>query len=194
MRLLRLILCALVLAWGSSAAAGDENNGDAKISPIIELGFYLGAEDLSSARFVSGTTENVEAGGLLDFNLGAVRSLSPHHELQATLGFRFDGVNGTRGNVSWSRWVVEGKYFYRLGRSRMGLGLSYHVNPNFEINLDAYPTTTINFDNALGAVAEWDYMSRQTYFGLKYTLIDYTADNFTIDGSSIGLVYGFNFR
>ncbi len=192
-KLAHLALCATLLLWGSSAHAETQGDGDA-YSPIIELGLYFGVEDLSTARFVNGTNDSVEAGGLLDFNLGAVRHLDDRHELQVTLGFRFDGTNGTTGNVSWSRWVVEGKYFYRMAHARLGLGVSYHINPSFEINLEGFPSTAVDFDNGLGYVLEWDHLSRHTYYGLKYTLIDYTGGGLSVDGSSIALVYGFNFR
>lgn len=184
----------LALAPACQVLAAEPDGKAKSITPVIEIGFYLGAEDLSTTRFIPGTNDNVEAGGLLDFSLGFVKSMGAKHEFQTTLGFRFDGVNGPAGNVDWSRWVLEGKYFYRSRRFRAGLGATYHINPSHEIHLDAFPTVVTNFDNSLGYVAEVDYLMRHKYVGLKLTVIDYRSGKLTIDGGSIGLVYGFNFR
>ncbi len=201
MKILRLALCAIVLAWTGNAVAADGHSGtmmsgggSGGLRPVLELGLYFGGDDLATVQFVSGTTETIETGGLLDISFGFVKPMAPERELQVTLGYRFDSIDAINGSVDWSRWVLEGKYFFLDGRSRFGAGLTYHMSPDLEINLAGFLPAVVSFDNALGLVGEWDYLFlNNSYLGVKYTLIDYEVGGVSANGNSLGIVYGFRF-
>jgi hypothetical protein len=85
--------------------------------------------------------------------------------------------------------------FYRTGNHRFGGGVTYHLNPEFEIDTD-FADGDIEFDNALGLVIEYDYFfSEGLSAGLRYTSIEYEASDFDeeIDGSYFGLIISFAF-
>ncbi|HEB58229.1 MAG TPA: hypothetical protein ENJ01_03315 [Gammaproteobacteria bacterium] len=196
MKIIQYAICALALTWGNVALAADQfssSQGDA-LRPIIELGLYVGGDDLATVQFVGGTSETIETGGLVDFNVGFVKTTAPNQEIQFTIGYRFDGITAVNGTVDWSRTVLEGKYFFLDGRSRLGVGLTYHLSPDLEIDIAGFLPTVVSFDDALGFVGEWDYMfNNQGYFGLKYTIIDYETGGVSADGNSLGFLIGYIF-
>ncbi len=77
---------------------------------------------------------------------------------------------------------------------RLGVGLSYHVDPEYEEEIDAgYGDTAdniqLNFDDALGIVFKLGYLIRSPDWelGLRYTLMDYELANEDYNANSLGI-------
>jgi hypothetical protein len=141
----------------------------------------------------SGYVGRVGVGVSFESLRGALRNF----DLQTTIGFKFDGIaRATNADLDWTRIPVELLGFYRLGQSafRLGGGLTYH----FANELKGTGLTQVHqsFDSALGGVIEGDYRfgaRDQMSVGLRYTMIHYTRDVFSIKANSLGLHAGFFF-
>jgi hypothetical protein len=158
---------------------------------VTSLGLMDGGDKLATVEYRHGDDVDIRAGGLVLLGVGVNHEFGNNWELQATLNYLGAGANAKNGDVSFSRWPVEVLGFYRNGSHRFGGGLTYHVNPKFDVNLDNGPDDTINFDNALGVVVEYDYFFlRQLSLGVRGTLIDYKSSEVdgSINGNSIGVV------
>lgn len=129
-------------------------------------------------------------------------------QLQSTIGYHGASLSASNGDAWFDRKPLEVMGFYHIAeRHRVGFGASYHLNPEYEIDIDhAYINgqwfyrykQSDDFDNALGAVIQYDYRipSINLRIGARYTHIDYewekSLDFFgnkrsDVDGSYLGL-------
>lgn len=161
---------------------------------VGQIGVTSGGDKLVEVQYTNGETEDIKAGGGVflsgGFLLKTFPALSRNHETQVTIGYYFDDSEAENGDVSWSRIPLEVMQFYRLKRFRVGGGLTYHINPTLEgsgfaNNVDA------DFDNALGLVAEADFLfGKGGFIALKYTKIDYEVYGIKVNGDNVGLTLG----
>jgi hypothetical protein len=150
-----------------------------------------GGDKLATVEYRHGPDVDIRAGGLLLLGVGVDHEFDNRFELQATANYLTDRADGRNGEVSFSRWPIELLGFYRMGNHRFGGGATYHINPKFDVDIDDGDNFTVDFDNALGFVAEYDYfILRQLSVGVRGTLIKYKSSDIDgdIDGNSIGIV------
>ncbi len=165
---------------------------------LFSAGFTGGGEDLVKLRFERGGSENVEAGGEIVFGGGVI--FAPRDSVlqyQFTLNYHSDGALAENGEVSFDRFPLEALLFFAEGRHRAGFGLSYHLSPELEIDIDGSPRETVDFEDALGIVVEYNFeISPQFLLGLRYTDIDYEVDgspSTSVDGNHAGLLFYIRF-
>ena len=116
---------------------------------------------------------------------------SPDFDLQFSFGMHTHAIFASNDSVDFTRWPLEGLAFYKYGNYRFGSGITYHINPEMDlqdINLPVY-----KFRNAAGLVFEVDYSingwHKQGFmFGARFVLIDYeleSVDNFNVNGDKL---------
>lgn len=173
----------------------------------LDLGgvLYLNT-DFGGDTLIETSEGDIKAGGLVHIAGGLSFSEygSDHLETQLTFGMKADSVSGSNGTASFYRWPVELLQFYKQGRFRLGGGLTYHMNPEVECDID-HPTAgchyTVPFDDVLGYVLQTDFVMdfpegaalREITMGARYTAIDYEYAGASVDGNSIGLSLGLGF-
>ena len=171
-------------------------------SLFLEGGLHFGGDTIATLVFVGGETETIKAGELLSASIGLIGDVSDDLEARASIGIKMDIVFAQNGDADFTRLPLEFMLFNKGESVSFGLGLSYHLGPKFSASgTFAGGNTYINFEDALGVVAEVDYMlgeERKGYLGIKATFIDYETENIgfgtaTISGNSVGVVIGVRF-
>ncbi len=161
-------------------------------SLAFQLGFDAGGDTLATAFYTDGDDADIKAGQLFHLAAGVVQPVSEQMEFQGTLGWKFDSAAADNGDISFDRFPLEGLLFFRNDRFRLGGGAALHLNPTLEGSGAASGLGTIEFDDALGFVAQIDmFIAPQVNIGLRATFIEYetTVGSVTVDGNSVGLVF-----
>ena len=166
---------------------------------VVEGGLHFGGDRMLEVVFTSGSTEELRAGELISFGLGAGFTLSEAWQSRLTFGIKIDEISATNGYLSFARYPLDLVFIYQQGQWGFGGGLTYHLNPS----LDATGIATdykADFDNALGLLGEIDwFFSGSAYLGLRFTAIDYqsvptaTSAAEKVNGNSIGIMLGASF-
>lgn len=193
-----LAAAAALVLWGHSASA-----------LALDVGGVLYFNTEAGGDTLIETSEgDIKAGGIVHIAGGLSFSGygGDHLETQLTFGMKADSVSGSNGTASFYRWPIELLQFYKQGHFRAGGGLTYHMNPEVECDID-HPTGgcdyTVPFDDALGYVVQADFVLglpegsgiREFTLGARYTGIEYEEprSGYTADGNSIGLSLGLGF-
>lgn len=159
----------------------------AEVSPLLLAGAAIGGDTL-----VATTARDLDAGGLIYLGAGVLvtPSLGPMR-YQFTLGYKFDSVSFTDGDSSLRVFPLDAVAFYSAGKVQIGAGVSYYLNPTWELCVDDIGCGTLDFDDALGGLVEIRYhLPPRLFFGLRYTAVNYTATGGEIDASNLRLHAG----
>ena len=167
------------------------------------VGFVLtgeiafGGDDLV---IVSGGGGDLQAGQLLnlgigyDFDLNTAKTL----RLRTGINYKFDSVDASNGEADFDRWPLDVLVITRQGNFALGAGITYHLSPTLEDNIDGI-SSRINFKDSLGFLLQAGYMvAERIELGVRATLIEYKSDQpllqlssgtivNKIDGDSFGL-------
>ncbi|MDH5387513.1 MAG: hypothetical protein OEY06_03570 [Gammaproteobacteria bacterium] len=160
---------------------------------LLEAGLHFGGDELASVGFAGGSSESIEAGGLISLSAGLVSEIDEGLKLRTTIGIKFDSITASNGDLDFTRYPVSAMLFKNGEVFNAGIGATYHLSPEFESTGFA-GDFSVSFDNAFGFVAEVDYkLGEKAYVGLKATIIDYEIGSSKIDGNSFGVVIGTSF-
>lgn len=153
----------------------------------MDLGVTGGGDKLAVVSFNDGSSQSLYAGdsGYIDF--GVLQHFGdPHWSLKGTLGYAYTGVNARNATISFSHLPLEVTGLYNFGRSHVGFGLRYDINPRLDL---AGFDPDENFDNSVGWLVEY----RWWLFGLRYTNITYRSPGGDVNGNNWGLFFNFTF-
>lgn len=180
-------LLAVYFMAGSHLAAAEAHFA-------LETGLHAGGDDLVTVTFSDGSTEDIDAGGLVSLGLGVAVDLREDLELRFMHNYKADSVTASNGSIDFTRWATHLSLMYRVDAWRFGGGLAYHSN----IELDGDGVASVvsaDFDNATGWLLEFNYFWGGLYLGGQYTNIDYTytGSSTEVDASSLGVVLGYQF-
>jgi hypothetical protein len=202
MRLKRALASTAILLGSStlclSSYADDQNdNGSAyKIRGIASIGLTFGGDTFTKVKFDNGDNDNIKAGELAIFSAGAIYE-QENWQVQGTIGYYSDRASGDNGDVCFTRIPLEVLGFWKKDNFRLGAGITHHLNPEFEVDIDgSIANGTIDFDDATGFVIQGDYFfANQFGLGLRFTSVEYEADFLEkkIDGDSVGFLVSYAF-
>ncbi len=168
------------------------------VRPMFKVGADFGGDELVTVVFTNGDTRTIHANDGL-FLGGGVSILNDEKDLEAeiALSFKFDTINASNGEVTWSRWPLDALLFYRMPSLRLGGGLTYHINPELK-GSGAVGNIFDKFDNALGIILQADYsISERHHIGVRYTSIEYKLNAPGLQGTAksngFGLVFSASF-
>lgn len=160
---------------------------------IIGIGYEMGGDTLGNLNFADGSSVPVKANeGLLLFT-GVIFPTGSYSNFstQVSLGYKYGGARGGGGGAIWTAIPLEVIEFYRVNDLRMGLGISYHLNPQLSVSV---PGTSYvdKYNNALGFVAQigWSPIKGSYGIDLRYTSIKYQGNNVVGLASASGSVVG----
>ncbi len=166
----------------------------AELDFLAGIGLHSGGDNVVTATFTDGSTEDLKAGEFLTLDFGAAWDLGIL-EARATAGWKYDTITATNGDLNFSRYTGQFLLLFAVDDWRFGGGTAYHFNIELE-GSGVATSASAEYDDALGYVAEIDYyFNEKAYVGLQYTNIEYdrlatlgqTAATF--DASSIGIVF-----
>src|SRR2546430_7827710 len=121
------------------------------------FGFFFQAED--GIRDLTVTGVQTCALPILD---------SKDIEIETTLSIKYDSINASNGDITWTRFPLEVLAFYRMPKFRLGGGLTYHMSPKLKAS-GAAGNFNVKVDDAAGAVLQADYLvTRKLSVGGRY--------------------------
>lgn len=183
------IIAATSLALLPSITFAAEPSG-ANTQLLGTFGVTFGGDDLATVEYTNGDSTTLHAGGLILFGLGIDHQFGNQWEIQSSINYHFDRANAENGDVTFQRFPLDVLGFYRSGSHRFGGGITYHMNPEFEIDVPG-AHGTVSFDDAIGGVIEYDYFFTPSIsLGLRGTLIDYKSSDVedSVNGNYVGLM------
>lgn len=191
----KILLVSATFLLGAMAAITAQA---AEFKGVVGIGMDFGGDKLYTATYTDGTTVDVNANQGFAIHGGVVMVIDEVYETQATVGYKFGGPTAKNGSITWDTVPVELMQFLRASNVRMGLGFSYHNSPKLVIDIPG-TSTTVNFNNALGTIAQIGWAPKDMPFSidLRYTAIKYKQSNVAnaqdISGNVVGLYAGFYF-
>ncbi len=172
----------------SSYASANQLDG------VIGIGVGFGGDEMMKGVYTTGESDKIKGNEGISLFGGADYTLAGDVTVRATVGYKTDSINATNGEITFSRVPLELTGFKNLGRHRLGGGLAYHTSVNFECKVDSVCSEEIEFDNATGLTAQYEYVLPELRVGrftagIKYNMIEYKAQSTgeTFDGSGIEL-------
>lgn len=174
--------------------------GVQKLEWIIGLGFDSGGAELGLLFYSNGTTRSIKANKGVFVNAGVIfpNDQEGAFSTQLTVGYKLGGAKGDNASVIWSAIPLEVVQYYRAQSVRMGLGLSYQINPKLDIKLPV-ASSVDQYGNAVGFIAQigWAPVAGSYSIDLRYTSIKFKLsspqDVPGVDGSVVGLYTSYRF-
>lgn len=165
---------------------------------VINMGLTFGGDKLATAEFTDGDSEDIDAGELLFFS-GGVTATQNEIQYQVTIGYYFDQANGDNGEINFTRYPLDLLAFWKQEKFRIGGGITYHISPQFKVDIDgASENRKDKYNDAFGFALQADYIfiSNAT-LGIRLTSIKYESSNelefSDKSGDSVGIVLGYLF-
>ena len=172
------------------------------IDVVLELGLHVGGDDIVTAATSDGD-ETVTAGGGYSLAAGAKFDLSETLSMQLTGGIKEDAINGSNGDIEFSRNTLDLLFHTKLTETvSLGFGPTWHSNVRLSTEgAGGFYAADTDFDNALGLLVDGKIELGTVgsfFLGGRLTFIEYetsqnTLPKKTYSGNSVGLMVGFNF-
>jgi hypothetical protein len=189
----RMLRSFTTLALAIAAAAPLRSHA-VDVRPVIKGGVDFGGETIASATFSNGSTETIKANE--GFYVGGGASIlldSKDVEIETTLSIKYDSINASNGDITWTRFPLEVLAFYRMPKFRLGGGLTYHMSPKLKAS-GAAGNFNVKVDDAAGAVLQGDYFLTPKFtLGGRYTILEYKANGIPAKSNGVGITFGFIF-
>jgi len=164
----------------------------------LEMGFGFGGDTLAEFQFDDGSTDSIDAGSGLFFGIDLLKPLHEQGQqplfLKTGISYMFDSISAQNASADFTRLPVDIAIATEVERWQFAAGATYHLNPTYEDDIAG--GTKVKADNALGFTAEVAYTFaagsgwKNTYFGLKYTNIEYDFNGLVFDGTGFALTLG----
>ena len=117
-------LTALLATIGAAQAQTSPLHG------LAGLGISAGGDNLATANYTNGHSQDIKAGSGVYFTVGANYRLNEQFSLQGTFNFHVDDTNATNGNIKFQRFPIELLGYYHVSNDwRIGGGLRYVMDP-----------------------------------------------------------------
>ncbi len=164
----------------------------------LGLGAEVGGDELGTVTYSDGSTAPVKANTGFAINFGALIPNDDEGNLltQLSAGYKSGGPRMWNADVNWSAIPLEAIEFYRTGGIRMGLGVSYQLNPQLKVNT-TNATSSTRYNNALGFIAQvgWQPAHSGYSIDLRYTRISFQPTDGTpeVSGNVAGMFVNFLF-
>jgi len=162
---------------------------------VFGVGADFGGEELGTVSYSDGTSASVKANNGIVFNAGCIiaNGEGSAFSTQMTLGYKSGGPRVWSREVNWSAVPLEVIELYRSGSTRLGLGISYQINPQLNVSL---PSSTFanKYNNALGTIVQIGWVPAKEHYSidLRFTSIKFQSSDVqnapVIDGN-VGGVY-----
>lgn len=181
---------SVLLASMGAAQAQVAQNAPTRF--MAGLGVSAGGDDLATAYYDNGRSQDISAGGGVYFTFGADYRMSQEFSLQGSVNFHVDSTNANNGSIKFKRVPVELLGYYHVNDAwRVGAGLRHVSSPKLTSS-GAADGIDFKFDSTTSAVFEVEYFWAPN-FGMKMRYVneklkasgieDVKANHFGISGN-----------
>ncbi|RXF04124.1 hypothetical protein D9981_04595 [Pseudoalteromonas phenolica O-BC30] len=182
---MKLSLSALSLAALFSFNAAANQSEQVTESPFkfsLFAGITDGGDKLASISYEDekgkgAGSENIKAGDFLNIGAGVEYSFNKAWSVQSNIGYFFDSDSADNADIEITRFVVEAVPYYHINEKfKFGIGLTLHLNPEFENDYTNIIASKTEYDNATAAVFSLGYKIEHmnSWFELRYVPMDYS--------------------
>jgi hypothetical protein len=195
---------AIALLLGSASVYANENPVPAgpaskgTLGLLLRMNFDFGGDRLVDVMWTDGESATLRAGQLITFAAGIGYRSNASWAIEATLGYKFDKVNGSNGTIEFTRVPVDIIVSWAPGHHRLGGGPTVHLAPTFNCGASGLCDTKVVFDPAFGGVVQYAYLLKSANtgvgldLGVRYSFIWYSGRGIpTQNGSAFGFFFGF---
>lgn len=187
-----LIAASMLIVALNASAENDVHDTNLGAHFMLTGGITYGGDKLATISYTNGDDVDIHGGGLILLGAGGIYRFNSNWETQVSVNYQFDKANARNGEATFDRIPIDFLGFYRTGSHRFGGGVTYHINPKFDSDFDLdNGKQKIEFDNALGAVIEYDYFFNNSLsLGVRYANIKYKSSDISgdVDGSYGGVL------
>lgn len=159
------------------------------------IGISGGGDDLATAEYTNGRSQDIKAGGGVYFTAGANYRVSPAFSVQGSLNFHVDDTNADNGSIKFKRFPVEVLGYYHLNDAwRVGAGVRYVSGAKLSSS-GAAAGLGLKFDNTVSGVVEAEYFW-SPQFGVKLRYVNETfeaARSRDVKASHVGISANYYF-
>lgn len=179
------------VAMAHSPAYGGQPPDAPKL--VLTAGFHFGGDDLATVEYDNGADDDLEAGGGIYLGGGIeFPLLVGDMALRTSVGYQFDSVDADNGDAEFDRIPWDVMVLLGTAPHRLGIGLTYHTDVQYDFHDDFGQDVDAEFDDALGLVLAYELqLSPMFSLSFKYTDIEYeevpvarVLDGRVIDGSN----------
>jgi hypothetical protein len=157
-----------------------------RIQPFYEFGGSFGGDAIGSIPFVSGDSQEIDAGQGGFFGGGVIQRLDDRFGIKYTVSFKLQLGAASNADVIKTVLPIDIVPYYRTGDHKFGVGLSYHVSPKVDWD---WLQPTMSFDDAAGITLEYAFRG----LGFSYTDMDYELGPATYDASHLTIKWSSKF-
>ncbi len=140
---------------------------------LAGVGVSGGGDELATANYTNGDSQNIRAGKGIYLTVGADYRINSQFSVQGTVNFHTDDTNADNGSIRFRRFPVEVLGYYHINNQwRVGGGVRY-INGSKLTSSGAASGIDTKFDNSTGAVLEAEYFWTPN-FGMKLRYVNET--------------------
>jgi hypothetical protein len=196
-----LMAGAISMALSGSAFAQSVPN---PLHFMVGVGLTAGGQNVATAQYTDGSSNNISAGTGLQLMTGADYRLNQSVSFEATAGYRMRVALASNGDASFNRFPIDLLAYYNIDpKWRVGAGVEYINHPNLSAS-GAASYLNEDFKNTTGFILEAEYFPMPNW-GVKVRAVketykpinpynDYTgAPQNNVDGSHVGIFSDYYF-
>lgn len=188
------LLGALVLA--TPLAQAQTPPAPLRANLFANIGYGAGGDTLASVTLVNGDTQSIKAGKGVTLKGGVEFWVGQNATFQLSAAYQVDDTTATNGNITFSRWPLEGLMFWNLSEQvRLGGGLRKATSAKLRGSGVASNFGTYQLDSSTGIVLEGEYLfSPHAGLTLRYVKESFTVNGGpSISGDHVGLGLNWHF-
>lgn len=192
---MKKIVILLSALFASMGAAQAQSPAPAPLQWLAGIGISGGGDDLATAEYTNGSSQDIKAGGGVYFTLGANYRFSPAFSVQGSANFHVDDTNADNGSIKFKRFPVEVLGYYHLNDAwRVGAGVRYVSGAKLSSSGVA-SGLELKFDNTVSGVIEAEYFwTPQVGVKLRYVNESFEAARYRdVKASHVGISGNFYF-
>lgn len=117
---------------------------------VASYGLSFGGADAVKSQY-NPYQDSFEVTGLASLSSGGDFKVDNSHlSLQVLASVYFDNADANNGDANLDYHTIDILSFYDIGKHRFGVGISQHINPNFNVN-NSYTDQATQFKNTRSA-------------------------------------------
>jgi hypothetical protein len=187
---------ALLGALALASTLATAQSAPLRSNLFVNIGYGSGGDTLVNVPMTNGSVEDVKAGKGVTLKGGVEFWVGQNATFQVSAAYHVDTINATNGDVTFSRWPIEGLLFWNLSdQVRVGGGLRKTTSAKLSGSGAAASLGTYHFDSSTGIVLEGEYLfTPQAGITLRYVKESFTVNGGpSISGDHVGMGLNYHF-
>ena len=163
---------------------------------FVNLGYGSGGDTLASVTMTDGSSQSIKAGKGVTIKGGVEFWIGQNATFQLSGAYQVDDTTATNGNITFSRWPIEGLMFWNMSEQvRLGGGLRKSTGAKLKGSGVASSFGSYLLESTTGIVLEGEYLfTPQAGITLRYVKESFTVNGGpSISGDHVGVGLNYHF-